>query len=64
MIIEDDEPRSRAPLLPTPSLDRLGVEELQAYITGLRAEIARADAEIARKQALRATADSFFKAPG
>ena len=60
-MIEDDEPRPRAPLLAAPPLDRLGVAELEAYIAGLRAEVARAEAEIGRKQGMRAAADAFFK---
>ena len=61
MMTDDDEPRPRPTLLNTPPLDRLGVEELQAYIAGLRGEIARAEAEIARKQGFRAAANSVFK---
>ncbi len=60
MPIEDDEPRP-TPLLAKPPLDRLGVAELQSYIVGLRQEIARAEAEIARKDTLRNAADSVFR---
>ena len=60
---EDDAPTPRTPLLATPALDRLGVAELQAYIAGLRGEIARAEAEITRKEGLRTLADSFFRKP-
>ena len=60
MLTDDDEPRPRPRLTPPP-LDRLGVEELQAYIEELRAEIARAEAEIARKRDHRSAADSLFK---
>ena len=62
MLIDDEGPRQK-PKLITPPLDPLGVEELQAYIVDLRAEIARAEAEISKKQALRTAADSFFKRP-
>ena len=61
MLIDDDDPAPRTPLLATPPLDRLGIAELEAYIAGLRAEIDRAEAEIRRKHALRTTADSFFR---
>ena len=62
MLTEDDEPRSRPKFTPLP-LDRLGVEELEAYIEELRGEIARVEAEMARKKHLRSAADSFFKLP-
>ena len=62
-LAEDNEPRPRTPLLPTPVLDRLGVEELQSYIVELRAEIARAETEIDRKQGHRAAAERFFRTP-
>lgn len=57
---EDDAPRPRAQLT-RPSLDRLGVAELQAYILELRDEVVRAEQEIARKQDHRAAADSVFR---
>jgi uncharacterized small protein (DUF1192 family) len=60
MLTEDDAPRPKPKFTPLP-LDRLGVEELETYIGELRGEIARAEAEIARKQHLRSAADSFFK---
>jgi uncharacterized small protein (DUF1192 family) len=60
MLNDDEEPRPRARFVPPP-LDRLGVEELQAYIEELRAEITRTEAEIARKRDHRSAADSFFK---
>jgi uncharacterized small protein (DUF1192 family) len=60
MLGDDEEPRPK-PKLVTPPLDRLGVEELEAYIGELRAEIARAEGEIARKRSHRSAADSFFK---
>ena len=46
-----------------PSLDRLGLAELETYIAELRSEIGRAEQEIARKQGHRAAADSVFKRP-
>lgn len=41
----------------------MGVEDLHAYIAGLRAEIARAEAEIQRKQGHRSAAESVFRTP-
>jgi uncharacterized small protein (DUF1192 family) len=63
MLTEDDLPRPKAALMASPPLDRLGVEELQLYITDLRAEIGRAEAEIARKKALLDAAHGFFRTP-
>jgi uncharacterized small protein (DUF1192 family) len=63
-MLEDTEPRAERPGLAPPNLDRWDVAELEAYIRSLRAEIARAEAEIARKGAHRSAADAFFKRPG
>ncbi|HET6182354.1 MAG TPA: DUF1192 domain-containing protein [Acetobacteraceae bacterium] len=59
---EDNLPRRR-PRLEKPVLDSWGVEELNLYIAELREEIARAEAEIARKQSHRSAADLFFRKP-
>ena len=61
---EDERPRPAPQLVATPPLDRLGVEELQGYVARLRDEIARAEAEITRKHAVRDAAQGFFRAPG
>ncbi len=57
---EDDLPRKR-PRLERPALDSWGIAELHAYIEELREEIARAEADIARKGSHRAAADAFFR---
>lgn len=44
-------------------LDTLGIEELRDYIGELRDEIARAEADIERKQGHRSAADAFFRRP-
>ena len=44
-------------------LDPLGVEELRDYIGELRAEIARVEADIDRKQGHRSAAEAFFRKP-
>jgi len=59
-VTDEDLPRPKARLI-TPPLDPLGVAELEAYIGDLRTEIARAEAEIARKQGHRNAADSVFR---
>ncbi len=62
-IDEDEAPRPRPRRLTPPSLDLLGVAELQAYIEELRTEVARVEAEIGRKQSHRSAADAFFRTP-
>jgi uncharacterized small protein (DUF1192 family) len=46
---------------PPKDLSLLGIAELEAYIDGLEAEIARAQAEIAEKKKHRGGADALFK---
>ncbi len=58
---EDDAPPKPRRMTPL-NLDPLGVAELGEYIAELRAEIARAEAAIVRKQDQRGIADSFFRA--
>lgn len=59
---EDDEalPRKRIRLEKL-LLDTLGIAELRDYIDELRAEIARVEADIERKQSHRSAADAFFR---
>ena len=59
MDIEDLEPRKEKPKPRT--LDRLSVDELEAYIAELEGEIARVKAEIGKKQAHLNAASAFFK---
>lgn len=56
---EDGGPRHAVPK--KPDLDVLSIEALQEYIGDLKAEIARAEAAIAAKQAHRGAAETFFK---
>lgn len=44
------------------NLDAVSVDELKLRVAALQEEIARIEREIARKQASRNAADSFFKA--
>lgn len=44
-----------------PDLETLSIAELQEHIVALRAEIARAEAAIAAKQAQRGSAEQLFK---
>lgn len=62
--IDDLEPRP-VPTAKAPPKDLgvMSVEELETYIAGLEAEIDRARAAIAGKQAHRSAAEAFFKRP-
>ena len=60
-MFDDDEPRPTPKRLAPPVLDTWGVAELDTYIAELRAEISRAEAEIARKSGMRSAADSVFR---
>lgn len=60
---EEDLPRPAKKLLVPPVLDMLGVDELNAYIADLNAEISRVQRAIASKQAHKDAAAAFFKAP-
>jgi len=59
MDIEDLEPRKKS--VQPKNLDTLSIEELNFYIAELQAEIERARAKIAVKEAHRAGAASLFK---
>jgi uncharacterized small protein (DUF1192 family) len=59
---EDDPPLRRRRLEPL-TLDSLGIEEMREYIAELKAEIARVENDITRKQGHRSTADAFFRRP-
>lgn len=60
MLTDDDfDPRTKR-MKPRP-LDVLSVDQLRDYITDLKNEISRAEADIARKEKAAAAADSFFK---
>jgi uncharacterized small protein (DUF1192 family) len=64
MIFSEDEPPPRPKkLLVPPALDLLGVEELNAYIADLQAEITRVEQAREAKQAHKDAAASFFKTP-
>lgn len=59
MDTDDLDPIKKKPV--KKDLSRMSVGDLNDYIGELKAEITRAEAEIAKKQKARAGADTFFK---
>ncbi len=64
MAEDEDAPVRKRTRLEKLTLDTLGVEELRDYIGELKDEIARTEADIARKQSHKSAADAFFRKPG
>jgi uncharacterized small protein (DUF1192 family) len=60
-IDDDDKPKKKVTHEIGQDLTLLSVEELTARIALLREEIARLEADMAKKRASRAAADQFFK---
>jgi uncharacterized small protein (DUF1192 family) len=63
MMEEDEGPVRKRVRLEKLVLDTLGIIELRDYIDELKAEIARVEADIDRKQGHRSAADAFFRKP-
>ena len=64
MARDEEDPPPRKPVrLEKLLLDPLGIEELRDYIDELREEIARVEADIARKGSHRSAAEAFFRRP-
>ena len=59
MDTDDLEPAKKRPA--PKDLSRMSIGDLKEYIDDLKAEIARAEAAIARKHDARKGADTFFK---
>ena len=60
-MIEDEDLVARNQPKKLKDLTLMGIAELEEYIAGLGAEIARARAEIAAKQKQRSGAEALFK---
>ena len=58
---DDDKPKKKVEHEIGQDLSLISVAELNERIVLLRDEIARIEADIAKKQSSRATADQFFK---
>jgi uncharacterized small protein (DUF1192 family) len=61
VIDEDDRPKKKTTHEIGQDLALLSVAELNDRIALMKSEIARLEADIARKQSSRSTADQFFK---
>jgi uncharacterized small protein (DUF1192 family) len=61
LIDEDDRPKKKVAHEIGQDLALLSVEELEARIALMQTEIARLEADTARKRSTRAAADQFFK---
>lgn len=59
--MDDEELLPRKKPVAPKDLGLLGIAELEDYIAGLQAEIARAQAEIAEKRKHRGGAEALFK---
>ncbi len=59
MFDDDLDPKKKPSKLK--NLEPMSVDELQDYVEALKAEILRAEAEIAKKKAYSQAASSFFK---
>lgn len=59
MFDDENEPRKKAPQVK--NLEPMSVDELESYITDMKAEIIRVQEEIKRKQAHMDAASSIFK---
>jgi len=59
--MDEEELTPRRKKEPPKDLAPMAVAELEDYIAGLRAEIDRASAEIARKRAQKTGAEALFK---
>ncbi len=63
MIFDDETPKPVPTRLIKLNLEPLGIAELRLYIDELRAEIARAEADITKKGLSRNAAEAFFRKP-
>ncbi|HEY5607000.1 MAG TPA: DUF1192 domain-containing protein [Alphaproteobacteria bacterium] len=61
MAREDEDELPRPKLVVTRNLERMSIDELNDYIAELEAEIARARADIKKKQSVMAAGDAFFR---
>ena len=59
-MFSDDDLDPKTKRLKARPLDQLSVPELKDYIAQLQAEIARAEADMAKKEKSRAAADALF----
>ncbi|MCB1971694.1 MAG: DUF1192 domain-containing protein [Geminicoccaceae bacterium] len=63
-MFDDDEPRRKPATELGQSLATHSVDELEAYVRALKAEIVRVQAEIAKRSDVRSAAEALFRKPG
>ena len=59
--MDTDDLEPKRPTMEPKDLDLMGVEELNDYLSELKAEAARVEAKIASKTDYKSNAESFFK---
>jgi uncharacterized small protein (DUF1192 family) len=60
---EEIRPRAQPAAALGRDLSSLGIEELEAWVAALQAEIGRARVEIGKRRDVRGAAEAFFKKP-
>ena len=63
-MFSDDDLDPKTKRLKLRPLDNVSVPELKDYVVQLKEEIARAEADIAKKEKSKAAADAIFKSGG
>ncbi len=61
--MDEDEPRLRKTAEFPAKLEVMSVEQLKDYAEALREEMAKVEAEIAKRSDARSAAEAFFKKP-
>lgn len=61
MLFDDDMPTPKKAVFTPADLEKLSIDELEAYIETLKGEIKRVQANIETKSNSKAAAEAFFK---
>lgn len=63
-MFSDDDLDPKTKRLKPRRLDNMSIPELKEYVTALKEEIVRAEADMAKKEKSKAAADALFKSGG